>query len=269
MKKLLLLLLFVCSSHVATSQDSEYENTFKEIIAQADLLYQYEKIAWNSTDLAMLDDNIKAKMGSYIIYHKKDTLYSVFVDKKLKNSIATYIFHKSNLKEPVSVIMDIKPLTEMQLQLIKIKEKVLTTINKNASKYKLNFPQGYSPNLVMVSNEDDYIFYLIMGTTQDNVIPFGNDWVFQVNSKGKITDWQKYHNSLIPAQTQGPDGQVIVSFMHSHLKMTPHISPTDICTFRLYGVDLYGFNEFKVLSTALGMSFTYNADTNKILSEKF
>jgi len=56
---------------------------------------------------------------------------------------------------------------------------------------------------------------------------------------------------MIPTQAIGPNGEKVVSATHSHLKTTPYITATDICTFRLYA-GLCDMEEFIVLCTATG-----------------
>ena len=102
-----------------------------------------------------------------------------------------------------------------------------------------------------------------MGTTENGIIPFGSDYLFKTNSDGKISEWKKFHSRMIPAYAKGPNGEKVISAIHSHLKSTPYITATDICTFRLYG-ELCGMKEFMVLSTALGVYFKYDIDKNEI-----
>jgi hypothetical protein len=72
---------------------------------------------------------------------------------------------------------------------------------------------------------------------------------------------------VIPAQSKGPNGEKVVSAIHSHLKTTPYITATDICTFRLYG-ELCEMDEFSVYSPALGKYFKYRLKENKIEIEE-
>lgn len=46
------------------------------------------------------------------------------------------------------------------------------------------------------------------------------------------TDLLMTNSRMIPAQSKGPNGEKVVSGIHSHLKTTPYITATDICTFR-------------------------------------
>jgi len=264
MKQIILIFLFGIITIPSFSQKNLNEVKFDSIIKEANLLYSYEKVTWNSTDLAYSDEKIKNNIGSYIIHHSNDTIFAVFADKKSENQIAKYSFTFKNLKNPVSEDFETKPLPNKVSSLFKIKNTILNQLNSNASKYKLNFHKGFNPNPVLIPEMNSYKLYLIIGTAEPNVIPFGNDYLFKADQNGNITDWKRFHKTLIPTQTKGPNNQIVISAIHSHLQMTPDITATDICTFRLYGVDLFGMKEFMVSSTALNKIFKYNADTNTI-----
>ncbi len=269
MDKLLIILIALLSINNSFSQTEDFKAEFDSIIEEANLLYEYERVTWNSPDLAAKNENIKGRYGSYILYHDNDSIFSVYVDQEQRNSVTKYTFLKSNLNQPIKITPETNPLTELELNLIKIKGKVLQQLNSNAAEYELSFSEGYNPNLVMVPNEENFDFYIIIGTPKSGVIPFGNDYYFNVNRNGDIVEWKKLHKSLILAETEMKGGGIVMSFIHSHLKMTPHITATDICTFRLYGVDLNGFEEFQVLSTSLGKLFKYNASTNTISETEY
>jgi hypothetical protein len=114
-----------------------------------------------------------------------------------------------------------------------------------------------------MKTDDYYKLYIIMGTKESGVIPFGNDYLFKANSKGIITDWIKFHSRIIPAECYGPNGEEVTMSMHSHLKTVPYITPTDICTFRLYA-PFCSIEEFSVYSPALKKTFKYILESNTI-----
>jgi hypothetical protein len=261
MKKNILLLFSLIITSLCYSQSDTLQNKLNSIIKEADLLYNYEKVAWNASDLLMSKSKLKKKYGGYIIHHSNDTIYASFIDKSQKNRIAKYSFIESNLNEPFEFNFDINSLSEIEQEYLDVKIKIIEQLSD--PKYEVGFPEGFNPNLVLLKESDEFKLYILMGTTQPNLIPFGNDYLFRSDLTGKITDWQKFHSRIIPAQSKMPDGSIVISAVHSHLKSTPYITATDICTFRLYG-SLFGMKEFMVLSTALGKYFKYNIDTNKI-----
>jgi len=264
MKKTIILSLFSIFSCTVFSQESSTKIKLDSIIQEADLLYNYEKVTWKSTDIALSKEKIKNKFGSYIIYHSNDTIFAVIADKKLKNQIAKYAFTENNLKAPFLEDIEVKPISDKVSALFSIKTKILKNLNSNAAEYGFNFQKGYNPNPVLIPDKNGFKLYIIIGTANSNVIPFGNDYLFRTDLNGNILSWRKFHKTLIATRTKGPNDEIVVSAIHSHLKMTPYITATDICTFRLYGFDLFGLKKVMVSSTALNKIFTYNAELNSI-----
>ena len=269
MKNIFLSLIIGLITTTVFSQEKTEKAIFDSIINEANLLYNYEKIAWNASDLAYSNKKIKNKIGSYIVYHSNDTIFAVFANKEYKNQIAKYSYLKDNLTEPIQENLEKKPLSEKVLNLFTIKNTILNSINSNFKEYGFSFHEGFNPNPVLIPDTNGFKLYIIIGTPNSNVIPFGNDYLFKTDKKGKITEWKKFHKTLIATQTTSPDNEKIISAIHSHLKTTPYITATDICTFRLYGYDLYELEEFKVLSTKLNKIFTYNAKHNTITSSSY
>ncbi|WGD33910.1 hypothetical protein [Olleya sp. YS] len=265
MKKIIYILILGIFPISIFSQERSEKTILDSIIKEADLLYNYEKVTWNSTDLAYTNEKIKENIGAYIVYHSNDTLFAVFADKEFKNQIAKYSFTKKNLKTPYLEDFEAKPIPKKVSKLFEVKNTILKNLNSNSQEYGFNFQKGFNPNPVLIPKLNGFKLYIIIGTPNSNVIPFGNDYLFNTDEIGNVVDWKKFHKTLIATQTKGPNNEVVVSAIHSHLKMTPYISATDICTFRLYGFDLFGMEEFIVSSTALNKTFTYNAIQNSIV----
>lgn len=261
MKKHALLILLLIFTSLCYSQSDTLQTKLNSILKEANLLYNYEKIAWNASDLLMSKAKLKKKYGGYVIYHSNDTIYASFIDKSQKNRIAKYSFTTSNLSKPFNTDLEKNLLSDIEQEYLNVKIKIVEQLSD--PKYKVGFPEGFNPNLVLLKEQNEYKLYIIMGTTKSDLIPFGNDYLFRSDLNGKITEWEKFHSRMIPAQSKMPGGAVVISAIHSHLKSTPYITATDICTFRLYG-SLIGMKEFMVLSTALGKYFKYNIETNTI-----
>jgi hypothetical protein len=251
------------------SQSEAMGQKLDSIIQEAETIYRYDKVVWTSYDLMTSKEELYQQIGSYIVYNDGDLYHCVFVDQDLMKEIARFTYSSSDLKEPAEIDYSSRPTSKQVRKLALIKSSILQSLNSNIDEYKLNIQEGFNPNLILIPEENNYKLYLIMGTQRDAVIPFGNDYLFRADESGKLTDWQKFHKTLIPTTTTSPGNNIIVSAMHSHLPMTPYISATDICTFRLYGHDLYGMNEFQVMSTALKKIFTYNAKKNTIVVSDF
>ena len=264
MKYYFLLTLTLFFSLSLLSQENSIQVKLDSILVEADLMYKYEKSVWNSTDLLMSNKNLKKNYGGYIVSHSNDTLTVTCLDKKQKESIARYSYKFDNLNKPLITAIETSQLTSLEKELFEIKGKILNQLSN--SKYNVTIPQGYNPNLVLIKEKDEYRLYIIMGTTETGVIPFGNDYLFKTNSKGKIKYWKKFHSRMIPTFAEFEGHKVTESF-HSHLRTTPYITATDICTFRLYA-QYTELEKFSVYSPGLGKTMTYILKTNKIEIEE-
>lgn len=261
MKRISILFFLGFISLNAFSQDENLQFKLDSIIEEADLLYSYEKAVWNASDILMADKKLKNNYGGYVVSHSNDTIFTTFIDKSQKQKIAKYSFTMSNLNSPFNSEIGLSALNQTEQELLDIKIKMINQLSDK--KYELGFPQNYNPNLVLIKDQEEFKLYILMGTTESGVVPFGNDYLFWADSKGTITNWKKFHSSMIPAYSKGPNGEKVMLAIHSHLKKTPYITATDICTFRLYG-SLCDMEEFMVLCTATGKYYKYSIKTNKI-----
>lgn len=268
MKLIYLLLAIAISSSIAAQEikfsENELKQKFDSILIEADLLYKYEKSAWISTDFVFQETALKNNIREYLIYQNNDEIKTIFIDQIGKNCIAEYIF-KDNLDQPNDITTGERSLTEQESKLLETKHKIIEQLSD--PKYEIRVPNGYSLNLILIAAGNKYKLYIITGTSQTDIIPFGNDYLFIADSEGNIESWKKFHSTLIPIQTKGPNGEIVIMPVHTHLRTTPLITATDICTFRLYG-SLYQINEFMVYSPAIGKYMKYSIKENNITIEE-
>ncbi len=264
MRKPILVIVTLILSLNLFAQEEVNQTKLDSILGEADLMYRYEKSVWNSTDLLMSDAKLKNNYGGYVVHHSKDRLTVTYLDKNQKESIARYSYMFDNLNTPLIASIEPSQLTSIEKELFDIKGKIASQLSDR--EYNITIPPGYNPNLVLIKEKDEYRLYIIMGTSTSGVIPFGNDYVFKANSKGKITNWKKFHSRMIPTMAEF-DGHKVTESSHSHLRTTPYITATDICTFRLYA-QYTELEKFSVYSPAFGKSMTYILQTNKIEIEE-
>lgn len=261
MRKVTILFFLTTIALNVFSQQENLQLKLDSIVEEANLLYYYEKAVWSSTDLLLTNNELKMNYGGYVVWHSNDTVLVIYIDKTQTKSIAKYSFTNTDLDNPFLIEIENLPLTGLEQELLDIKIKVINQLSKR--KYKVSIPQGYNPNFVLIKEIDGFKLYILMGTSTSGIIPFGNDYLFWTDLTGKISNWKKFHSRMIPAQSKGPNGEKVISAIHSHLKTTPYITATDICTFRLYG-EFCEMEEFMVLCTATGKYYKYNIKTNKI-----
>jgi len=264
MKKSPLLIIISLISSVLLAQtiemsEAELKTKLDSVLTEAHLLYKYEKAAWISTDLAMENRTVKKNYGGFFTYEKQGEIIVIILGKKQKKCIAEYSF-KSDFSKPKSIKTVNRELSSQEKTLLEVKEKIVE--NLSDKKYEVAIPDGYSPNLILLTFAEKYKLYIIMGTSQRDVIPFGNDYLFIADKNGKIENWQKFHSRIIPGYTKF-EGNKVTELTHSHLRTTPLITATDICTFMLYA-PLYDIDAFSVYSPALGKYMKYSLKDNEI-----
>ncbi len=257
-----LLLLF--SSLFANAQSVFSEKEIKEktdsILSEGNLLYKYERAAWVSTDMVKGKENIKKDFGGYFVYKVGDTIKTIILDSNNTQCIYELLFF-NDFNIPKNENLTRRKLTSIEANLLNIKNKIINEIIEK--KYEVNCPKGFSLNIELIPIELGYKLYILTGTSQSQMIPFGNDYLFYADVNGDIILWKKFHSSILYTPTKELDGEVIKQTIHSHLKTEPYITATDICTFKLYG-SLYGQKDFLVYSPILLKYFKYKLFENEI-----
>lgn len=264
MQKIILFINFIILGFCGVSQTvpmDEIRHKTDSILREGNLLYRLEKAAWISTDQAMEVPSVRNSFGGFLTYLRQDTVVAIIYDRMDFTKVIFELLFTDPANEPVAKSLSKRTVTEYEKELILARDNIINGIIDN--EYDVREPEGFSLNFVILPFEQGYKLYILTGTSQHNIIPFGNDYIFFANAEGEITRWRKFHSRLIPQSTVGPGGEPITTMMHSHLRSEPYISATDICTFMLYG-GYYGLNEFGVYSPALGVSFTYFLDQNKV-----
>ena len=264
MKKLSFLLLASLFSSILLAQtieisEIELKKQLDSVLAEGYLLYRYEKAAWISTDLAMENRTVKKDYTGFFVYEEQEEIRVIILGKKSQICIAEYSF-ESDFSKPKLERIESRELSNKEKKLLEVRTKILENVADK--KYGVTVPDGYSLNLILLPFDEKYKLYIITGTSQSDVIPFGNDYLFIANKNGKIENWQKFHSRLIPGYTK-MDGNKVTELTHSHLKTTPLMTATDICTFMLYA-PLYDIDAFSVYSPAIGKYMKYSLKDNEI-----
>jgi len=272
MKKVLLVVsLFLFSSILFAQKIKISENELKTqldaVLKEGNLLYKYVQASLVAVDSALVNPIINKPYSfwSYFPYEDSEKIKIIIFVGNTPTCIAEYTF-EDDFTKPKSVIIERRELTTKEKTLMDIRDKIVAQIRK--PKYGLTFDWcfGCTMEFILIPDIDSYKFYCIIRTTEhseEDIIPFGNDYLFIANKKGKIKRWYNFHSEFIPWHPI-VDGNRVTEVSHSHLTTTPLVTATDICTFKLYA-PLYDIDEFFVYSTALGKYMKYNWKKNEIL----
>ncbi|NDV82022.1 hypothetical protein [Bacteroides sp. 51] len=258
------ILIFLFSLQVvAVSQNTpltgrQLKTKLDSILVEGNLLYYYEKATWVAYDMAYSDPLIRSKFESYLTYQTGKSIKTIILGKNLEKCVAEYTFI-TDYDTPDFTQFEERPLSPYEKKLIYMRERIMNQLGKE--EYDIQVPEGFSLNFILLPFEKKYKLYILTGTSQPNIIPFGNDYLFITDDYGNIEKWRKFHTELIPIEI-GQNSRNITQIMHTHTSSNPLISATDICTFMLYG-PLYDLEELIVISEDRDM--LYDMDSNTIL----
>lgn len=256
---MLIIATFIYSQE-KTYTDQELKVKLDSVTAEGNLLYSLENASWHSNDIARAKKEIRSLIGHYLTYQSNDSVKTVFLNNLGNQVIAEYSFVK-NAKSPSTEKLRMRPLNKIETDLITIRQKLIEQFAD--PQYQVSAPEGFNLNIITIPFGEKYKTYLIPGTSDSSIIPFGNDYLFITDAQGNISKHQKIHSRLIPTMTNLGEGKTITMSTHSHLIDNPFISATDICTFKLYA-HFSKLTKFSVYSKALGSYLEYDLVENKI-----
>lgn len=244
-------------AQTAPEADSAMQAICDSIVAEGNLLYRYEKAAWEATDIGRQNEQVAKELFNLLVYQQQDTIRVCLLDRDLR-SICEVDFTGSDNEVRRSSFVP-RALSESESRLLFLKNDLMNRVM--AEEYEVGVPDSYGLNFVLIPAGEGYRFYILTGTSLPGIIPFGNDYLFFTDAQGGITEWRKMHSILLPMSRE-VNGQAVKNTIHTHRPTEPYITATDICTFKLYG-PLCGQDSFTVVSP-LQKVMTYRLVTDSI-----
>jgi len=262
MRKLLLLPLILLTAFQLQAQSvmplpENVDAALDSILREGYTLYLYEKAAWYSTDEFVERVEDKSGVRQTVFPSGENELSALFYREA--DSTAVFSFKMNVVSGGATIEAEPRPLTEMELGAIRLRNALQEKLVNSDVQIASHPEAAGNLNLEILPLDGLIRLYFLQGTTLNNLIPFGNDVTVDFDEDLNLITWRKEHNTFIPAKWDS-DEEDIGEFFHTHVQDKPFISPTDICTFLLYGHDLYGMNTFSVISTAYDCIFTFNAE---------
>jgi len=261
MKYTLYLILFLVTPSLFAQKPKQEKlnKELKEIVEEANLLFSYRMMEWWGSELTEKQEELNKEVSDYILYHDAKNIYFVLLDDSLKHKLGTYYLPLGDTSGNVRFDSTQEKLSRKESRLYQVKHKMDVSAGKLAHE-KITTKDGYSVSSILIKQKRGYKLYLMANTSEINVIPIGNDAVFQGNNRGRIKSWEWFHEELlpIPASIEG-----IKLATHKHEDRQALLSPTEIANFRLYGM-LYNMKEMPVLSVEAGLLLEYNTLGNAV-----
>ncbi|NVK73345.1 MAG: hypothetical protein HWE24_07685 [Oceanospirillaceae bacterium] len=235
------------------------------ILKEANKLYSFESVAWHATDgLQSMSRKTIDKIGSYIIYEMKDSVYCVWVDQAEKSALIEMAYSHHSYSIPARVTEVNRSLNEYETDFIQTRSALFNQIATDTTYgNQIGVPRNFNFNPVFFKIENGWRLYLMVGTSEYSVVPYGNDYVIECDENGEITSFTMLHSRLLPFE-YGNSEQTTITVMHNHRKSVPYITATDICIHRLYA----DYHQIDLLSVIAGdplLLFEYRISTNKIV----
>ena len=226
--------------------NKELKHINDSICHEARMLYNAEKCAWNATDVFMEESKNVGKGNFLLTYQVSEESYTtIYFDT---NEWICY-FQYNWTQGKGSSIFEPRPMTEEEKEAYRLRTRLENQIKQLKIVPGDSSFGGMNMQILHLSKDLTRVYFL-QGAKNNYVIPFGNDFCFDFDSSDKMIAKRKFHSGLLAAQWE--KGNPPVYLCHSHSGMLP-ITATDICTFLLYGADLYGMKNFAVFSTSIGV----------------
>ncbi|AJW61732.1 hypothetical protein VO54_00238 [Elizabethkingia miricola] len=228
----LYILMFIILGFWGTAQD--LEAIAKEIKNEGIKLYRSEMASWYGTDVFLANYKNNENIGGYFSYINNNVPVCIFFSKENK-VIGSVAFPANYNPKDSRLDLTVRDFTDVEREYFDIRQKALQRIKTDTI-----FRAYQNTNLNLIPIVDDSKngqnkVYILTGTTQSNLVLFGNDYLITFNKNNEIEKMERLHNSLIPMKTKDEKGENMVSGVHSHiLPDWLYITPTDICTLMLY-----------------------------------
>lgn len=245
------------AAQTAPEADSAMRAICDSIVVEGNLLYRYEKAAWEATDIGRQNEQVARELFDLLVYQRQDTIRVCLLDRDLLSICEVDFTGPDNEVRKSSFVS--RALSEAESRLFFLKNELINRVM--AGEYGVGVAESYGLNFVLIPDGEGYRFYILTGTTLPGIIPFGNDYLFFADAQGGITGWRKMHSVLLPMSRE-VNGQAVKNTIHSHRPEEPYMTATDICTFKLYG-PLCGQDSFTVVSP-LQKVMTYRLTTDSI-----
>ena len=258
-------LFFICINGFSQSQE-ELVAKAKEIVKEANEIYNRERASWVATDILLKEtkgnfDN----MGGYFSYPDVDgTIKCIFFSNTAPVKVL-YTMSTDTLFKVKKFKIDKKAreFTSMEKDIYDLRKASFDRISSDTT-FKLY--KKTEMNVVPIINGNTRKAYVLTATSVNGTVLFGNDYLITFDKNNTITEIEKLHSALIPmeyatdkkAEKEDPHGGI-----HTHLPgKSPYMTPTDICTARLYK-EYTKWKELAVVSEKY--SSLYLIDTNALI----
>lgn len=232
------------------------ESKLDSIISESNKIYNlaYAKIIAEK----FIENESKVDYLWMEAFSNNDSIKVKFLNKE-KVVIAQIIYFENFQREIYLANLNEK-LSNYEDSIFEIKQNFLSQIK--FEEYGIESIDSQKVITIIFPDHNKYKIYRILSTLKKNVIPFGNDFLFILDSYGKLTSWKNFHKSYNPMKTMR-QGLPVKSIIPKYFDDETYILATDIVLFRIFA-NPNDMSSFIVNPPKSKRYFTYNSKTNKL-----
>jgi hypothetical protein len=263
MKKTLLLQLIFCTGISAFAQTDPIQKVRDSVLVEGKRLYRSEMASWHGTDLFLEKFKEREKIGGYFSYEDAAGVACIFFSNdESPKVIGTMRFDTAFDLSSAKTDLKVRDFTGLEKQYYQLRQAAYQALQGDTMirQYK-----NTNLNLIPLIYGDKRKVYIVTATTRNNLLLFGNDYLFEFDATFKVSGKRRLHSSLIesPYGQKDKDGNQVVGAMHSHLPEYGDVmTPTDLCALILYQ-RFTGWEQYMVVG-AKYMSI-WKADDNSLV----
>ncbi len=234
--KTLLITLTILLPLFCNAQKVDLVQKAAEIKAEGMKLFYSEKASWISSDIfqAYYNYEIPQNFGGYFSYPDDTSVRSVYYSNDSTPTILLeFIFDKEFNEENILVSDVNRAFNDQEIDLYNMRNALYDYLRSDTS--QVLYYQNVNFNHVYLNDELGRRIYMMMGVTEPNTVPLGNDYLLQMNDKYQITHTERIHQTYFPVKHESQLNDSVKGSIHTHIPgKDPFISPTDICISKLY-----------------------------------
>lgn len=187
-----------------------------------------------------------------------DSIHIKFIDSQ-KAVIAKMTFYE-DFENPIVTNNTKDKLSNFEDSLFRVKYTFLSKMNP--SEFGIESHDSEKVITIIFPYMNKYKLYRILSTEKKNVIPFGNDFLFILNSDGNVLSWNNFHKTYVPMKTVH-HGYKVGHIIPKYYDNETFILATDIALFRLF-TDNLELSSFTANPPKSSRYFTYDSKSNSL-----
>lgn len=200
------------------------------VYKEANLIYSYYYPYQKVITLRNKKED-KNTISNYLVYKKSDTTFVITLNRQ-NQCIAEFKFIEKD-SIPFSQIFAQRELNSKEVNILKIKFNILKKIESDSLIKKTTNDDNSFHYILIPLKTNKFKFYALSLTSEKNVIPFGNDYLFFADSSGEISAHFNFRPENKPIYLI-ENKDTLANFAITDNKMEPYIFSTDLCLYRLY-----------------------------------